>query len=96
MQEKIPVRNCIQCKLQAFNLLWNFHICKLLLIIFFNYGNCERFHLKLFLKYEIFHLEFFFRYADQLSIGDEVLIETSKTLIPAKVINVSNSLMQGN
>ena len=42
-------------------------------------------------KYEII-----FRYADQLTIGDEVLVQGSDKLTNAIVINVSSSLMQGN
>ena len=36
-----------------------------------------------------------FRYADQVSIGDEVLVETINQLIPSKVIDVSNFIMKG-
>ena len=38
----------------------------------------------------------FFRYADYVSVGDEVLaIQKHDELIPAKVINVSSFNMQG-
>ena len=36
-----------------------------------------------------------FRYADQVSIGDEVLVETIGQLIPTKVIDVSDFIMKG-
>ena len=38
----------------------------------------------------------FFRYADQVSIGNEVLVEGNDELTPAKVINVNSSSMQGD
>ena len=38
---------------------------------------------------------FFYRYADLLSIDDEVLVKENDDLIPVKIINVSNSIMQG-
>ena len=38
----------------------------------------------------------YFRYADHVSIGDEVLVEENDKLIPRKVVNVSGLLMQGN
>ena len=34
-------------------------------------------------------------YADQLSIGDEVLVQGNNDLTPAKVINISDITMQG-
>ena len=36
-----------------------------------------------------------FRYADEISVGDEVLAQTDE-LNPAKVINVSTVIMEGN
>ena len=36
-----------------------------------------------------------FRYADQLTIGDELLVQGNSKLTPAKVIHVSNLVMQG-
>ena len=36
------------------------------------------------------------RYADQVFVGNEVLIETNDEVIPAKVIDVSSLLLQGN
>ena len=36
------------------------------------------------------------RYANQLSIGDEILVQENNELIPEQVINVSNIIMQGN
>ena len=36
------------------------------------------------------------RYADQITIGDEVLIQENDKLIQAIVINVSSSIMQGD
>ena len=35
------------------------------------------------------------RYADQVSTGDEVLVENSNILVPAKVISFSNLMMKG-
>ena len=35
------------------------------------------------------------RYADQLSIGDEVLVERNCELAPEKVINITSYPMQG-
>ena len=35
------------------------------------------------------------RYAEQLSVGNEVLVHQNKELIPAKIINVSDFTMQG-
>ena len=37
----------------------------------------------------------FNRYADKISVGDELLVENKNELVPAKVINVSNNQMQG-
>ena len=39
---------------------------------------------------------FCFRYAEQVLIGDEVLVKGNNELAPAKVINVSELKMQGN
>ena len=36
------------------------------------------------------------RYADQITIGDEVLIQENDKLTHGIVINVSSSIMQGN
>ena len=38
----------------------------------------------------------FFRYADQVSIGNEALVEGNDELTPAKVINVNSSSMEGD
>ena len=35
-------------------------------------------------------------YADQVSVGDEVLLNEKDELTPAKVINISEIIMQGN
>ena len=35
------------------------------------------------------------RYADQVSVGDEVLLERNNKIIPAKVLNVSSFIIQG-
>ena len=40
-------------------------------------------------------MEYFFRYAEQLSNGDEVLIQKNFELSPEKVINVSDIIMTG-
>ena len=37
----------------------------------------------------------FFRYADQLEIGDELLMQGINDLTPAKVIHISSLIMQG-
>ena len=39
---------------------------------------------------------FSFRYADQVAIGDEVLVQENDDLTPSKIINVTSSTMQGN
>ena len=36
------------------------------------------------------------RYADQLSIGDEVLVQRNDKLMPVQVIKISNFTTQGN
>ena len=38
----------------------------------------------------------YFRYADEVSIGDEVLVQGNNGLTPTKVINVSKITLQGN
>ena len=35
------------------------------------------------------------RYATDVSVGDEVLVEKNDQLTPSKVINVASSMMQG-
>ena len=37
-----------------------------------------------------------YRYADQVSVGDEVMVLRNDKFMPAKVMNVSNLIMQGN
>ena len=37
----------------------------------------------------------FFRYANQVSVGDEVMVQRDNSLIPETVINVSNFMLQG-
>ena len=39
---------------------------------------------------------FCFRYADQVSIGDEILTPGNANLSPATVVNLSSSKMQGD
>ena len=48
-------------------------------------------------KYQI-HCNVFisFRYADQVSVGDEVLLQVNDELTPVKVTHVSNIILQGN
>ena len=41
-------------------------------------------------------VNFNLRYADQISSGYEVLVQENDELTPAKVINVSMAIMQGN
>ena len=36
------------------------------------------------------------RYADQVFVGDEVLVERNDKVMNAKVINVSSEILQGN
>ena len=38
---------------------------------------------------------FCFRYADQVSVGDEILVQENYELIPDKVIKKSNFVMEG-
>ena len=40
--------------------------------------------------------KYFFRYAAEISIGNEVLVPGNNELIPVKVINVSTANVQGN
>ena len=37
-----------------------------------------------------------FRFADDISVGDEVLVETNNKLTPVKVIDVSTLVMESN
>ena len=37
-----------------------------------------------------------FRYSDEMSIGDEVLVNGNNAMIPAKVVNISSLTMQGS
>ena len=37
-----------------------------------------------------------FRYADQISVDDEVLAHKNDDLIPAKIINITSFTMQGD
>ena len=39
---------------------------------------------------------FHFRYADQVLIDDEILVEKYNKFVPTKVTNVSDSVMEGN
>ena len=41
-------------------------------------------------------VNFFLRLADQVLIGDELLVHENETVFPAKVINMSSSRMQGD
>ena len=55
-----------------------------------------RFLIKLFSVWELWNIYIiFFRYADQVAIGDEVLVLENDDLTPTKVINVSSFNMQG-
>ena len=38
----------------------------------------------------------YFRYADQVAIGDEVLVQGNDGFTPQRVFNVSYSMMQGD
>ena len=40
-------------------------------------------------------LKISFRYANKVSVDDEVLVQENDRMIPAKVINVSNSILAG-
>ena len=35
------------------------------------------------------------RYANEVSIGDELLVKENSKLLPAKVVNVSSFMMEG-
>ena len=37
-----------------------------------------------------------YRYADQVSVGDEVMVLRNDKLMPAKVMNVSSLIIKGN
>ena len=39
---------------------------------------------------------FYFRYANDVSIGDVLLVQDNKNLVPAKVVDVTDLTMQGN
>ena len=52
--------------------------------------------LTLFKQISHWNKSFYFRYAGQVSIGDEVLVEISNYLTPRKVIDISSSSMQGD
>ena len=39
---------------------------------------------------------YIFRYADQVSLDDEVLVNKNDEFIPTRVINVSSLMMQGD
>ena len=41
-------------------------------------------------------IDIYFRYADQVSIGDEVLFSRNDELIPGNVTHISSFMMQGN
>ena len=38
----------------------------------------------------------YFRYADQVAIGDEVLVQGNGEFTPEKVLNMSQSMMEGD
>ena len=40
-------------------------------------------------------LQMCFRYADQITVGDELLVHGNGHIMQARVINVSSSVMQG-
>ena len=42
------------------------------------------------------HLQYFCSVADQVLIGDEVLVQETHELTPSEVINISDSKMQGD
>ena len=56
----------------------------------------DKFHKILNIQLKIPVFSVFFRNADQLTIGDELLVQGNNELVPAKVISVSNLIMQGN
>ena len=59
----------------------------------FHYFYKSSFSLRIFLKNNII---FDFRYANQLAIGDEVLVENNDEFTPRKVLNMTHFIMQGN
>ena len=50
----------------------------------------------LHLKYTLYINMLLYRYADQVRVGDEVMILRNDKLMPTKVMNVSSLIMQGN
>ena len=52
---------------------------------------------ELFKKFQELYIDILcFRYANNISLGDEVLVNKNDQLIPEKVENISILLMQGN
>ena len=47
-------------------------------------------------KNKPYSISSFVRYADHVFVGDEVLTERNDKVMPAKVIGVSSSFLQGN
>ena len=45
---------------------------------------------------ELYIYVFIFRHAAHVSIDDEVLVNENNKLVPKKVLNVSNSIMEGH
>ena len=38
----------------------------------------------------------YFRYANDVSVGDELLVQGNEKLIPTKVVDITDLIMQGN
>ena len=60
------------------------------------YFQCIMKHILRNLSQILYHNHLSVRYVDQLSIGEEVLVEENNELIAMKVINISSIIMQGN
>ena len=80
MHEKPEMINLILCKLK--NILHRYHS-----------ESCKIYYLNKKHNYTV--IEYFPRYAEQLSNGDEVLIQKNFELSPERVVNVSDISMIG-
>ena len=104
MQERIGLNILIKCEL-----LFNTHLHCVICLQQFN-GNTSTYFFKVekeitdhlsrsfphsTIIYKIYYFVISFRYTDQVSVGDEVLVDENNKLIPAKVIRVASTFMQG-
>ena len=52
---------------------------------------------KYFKKLSIYlFISCYFRYANDVSVGDELLVQGNEKLIPTKVVDITDLIMQGN